>query len=143
MIVSIKDNKIYFWVEYSDAEIIDADDWQIRALKLWLWFYNEHNSITEDEYNKILSWYEYIDWVLTETEYSINRKNDLLKSIKKQECREKILTNYSETDQQNIQTEAIASGDNTELVKMKDFIFAMVTEYQTNWKDVDFSNINP
>jgi len=50
---------------------------------------------------------------------------------------------YSYTDQQNITWDAIVSWDNTELEKMRVFVNAMLDELHTNWKDADFSEINP
>lgn len=115
-----------------------------------IWLYNENIKITTqeevvviditDDIEKIDMWCDIlIDWVIQDSEIYINH----LTNIKKQECRQLILARYSETDQQNIQTDAIATGNTVELEEMRAFITAMITEYQTNWKDSDFSNINP
>jgi len=93
--------------------------------------------------NKINYWYtvKIVEWELTYEENDVVLKK--LLSEKKLECQTKILENYSRSDQANITGDSIVSWDDTEFVKMRTFINAMLDEFHTNWKDADFSDINP
>lgn len=107
-----------------------------------IWYFNDSE---KTELLWMGSVYKAKDWniykrELTEEELLGLGKGELAE--KKAECKRLILERYSETDQQNIQTEAIATGDTVELEEMRAFITAMITEYQTNWKDADYTTIS-
>jgi len=98
------------------------------------------DNLAQEDEAKITKWYSisYIDWALV-----LEDKSYIELSEKKLECQAKILENYSRSDQANITGDSIVSWDDTEFVKMRTFINAMLDEFHTNWKDADFSNINP
>ena len=99
--------------------------------------------LTNDEIVKINNKrdVEVVDWQLqlTETQDTIDFADDKLLEEKKTECRWKILNNYSRTDQRN----ANWFWTQEEKDKMRNFIKSMTVEFRTNWKDSDFTNINP
>jgi len=104
-----------------------------------IWYYNDK------EKTKLL-WvgavYKADNWNIYKKEITEQEMYDLWKwqkARKSAECRKLILKNYSQTDQNNI----LAFGTTEEKNTMSNYIQAMITEFQTNWKDADYSNIQP
>lgn len=97
------------------------------------------DNLTKEDITVLCQWWTYSDWVVTPKQYT----DEELLLWKKSECQTKILDNYSWSDQANITGDSITSWDSTEFDKMRTFINAMLTEFHDNWKDADFSNINP
>jgi len=113
------DNLIYIWKSELDLPHTLALD-----------------EVSDEEYIKINKWYNisYSDWKLI-----LEDTSGIELSEKKEECQTKILENYSRSDQANITWDSIVSWDDTEFVKMRTFINAMLDEFHVNWKDADFS----
>ena len=106
-----------------------------------IWYFNDKD---KTELLWMGSVYKSTDWNIYKRELTEDELLGLWKwevAEKKTECKKLILAKYSDSDQQNIQTEAIETGDKTELIAMNTFIKAMINEYKTNWKNADFSNI--
>jgi len=77
-----------------------------------------------------------------EIEWNIELEIEYKKEDKKKECRDFILFKYSESDQQNIQSESLATWDTTKVKEMRDWISWVLDEYRTKWKDADFSKFS-
>jgi len=92
--------------------------------------------LSDDDIEKIYKWYhiEYDDWQIVLADMS-----DIVLMEKKLECRNTILSNYSDIDQRNI----LMFGTDDDKTKMSTYIQSMLTEFKTNGKDADFSNITP
>lgn len=73
-------------------------------------------------------------WEITEDELLQLGKGNIAQ--KKKECRQTILSKYSETDQINI----IRKWNQNEIDIMNNFIDSVLQEYRTNLKDADFSS---
>jgi hypothetical protein len=93
------------------------------------------DELTNTQLEQINLWYSIS---IVKGELVLADKSDIVKWIKKIDCRNKIESEYKEHDQINI----ILSWTEIEKTKMKTYIEACLDEYRTKWKDANFDNLN-
>lgn len=104
---------------------------------------DQRETLTDQEKIDLENGYKIIDWIIQAPENWQELEDIKLKDAKCIECRDKILLNYSDSDQHNKKGDAIVTWNNADVVVMQTFIDAMVTEYQTKWKDAVYDAITP
>ena len=90
--------------------------------------------INKATHKRIMEWddFDFVNW-----DIKFNEDKIVLQQ-KENECKAKILANYTDTDQRN----NLMRWTQDEIDTMINFIKAMVLEFRTNWKDADLFDVS-
>ena len=97
------------------------------------------DEIKDTALSKILLWYRvsFSGWL-----FSFEDVTGIEVIKKKNECRKKILSKYSESDQINITWDSVISWNKEELIQMRTFINNMLSEFRLKWKNANYDWIS-